>query len=75
MFLVSGGWSDWKIVSADQCQVTDFTGKIKRVRFCDRPTPRFGGDLCEEPDRNEDEISCSQVKDAGKVINILSYNS
>lgn len=59
-------WSDWKIVSADQCQLNDFSGKVKRVRFCDNPTPQFGGELCEDPEKNEDEIECSDVKNSSK---------
>ena len=27
--------------------------------------PRYGGDLCEDPEKNEDEISCDEIKNAG----------
>ena len=64
----SGGWSDWKILSAEQCHLENSGGKVKRVRFCDSPMPKFGGDLCENPEKNEDEISCDEIKDAGKFF-------
>ena len=34
-------------------------GKVKQIRYCDYPTPKFGGDLCPEPDNNERYISCN----------------
>ena len=61
----SGGWSDWKILSAEQCLLENSGRKVKRVRFCDSPMPRYGGDLCEDPEKNEDEISCDEIKNAG----------
>ena len=66
IILVPGGWSDWKIVNADHCLLSGSTGKVKRLRFCDNPSPKNGGDLCANPEMNKDEISCSEIKNSGE---------
>ena len=64
-FTVNGMWSSWKIVSADHC-MDDVNEPVKIIRFCDNPTPEFGGNDCLEPDYNQDEIACSNVLNAGE---------
>jgi len=43
LFLVDGGWSDWK---ADNCSVKCGGGIKEKFRTCDNPAPSCGGKEC-----------------------------
>ena len=63
---VHGGWGPWQSVSVDHCS-NEPDGKVKQIRYCDYPTPKFGGDLCPEPDNNERYISCNATNYQGTL--------
>ena len=67
MFILSvhGGWGNWKIVSVNHC-ITEPNGKVKLIRFCNNPTPQFGGSLCSDPEYNERYINCNETDYKGK---------
>ena len=48
-------------------------GKVKQIRYCDNPLPRFGGDLCPEPDHNERYISCNDTNYQGIIYIIFKF--
>ena len=63
-YIVPGGWGNWKSVSVDHCK-SEVDGKVKQIRYCENPTPKFGGDLCPEPDFNERYIPCNETNYEG----------
>ena len=65
ILLVQGGWGKWKIVSVNHC-ITDPNGKVKLIRFCNHPTPQFGGSLCPDPEYNERFVNCNETNYNGK---------
>ena len=64
---VHGGWGNWKSVSVDHC-INEPDGKVKQIRYCDNPLPKYGGDLCPEPDLNERYISCNATNYQGLIL-------
>ena len=64
---VHGGWGNWKSVSVDHC-INEPDGKVKQIRYCDNPLPKYGGDLCPEPDLNERFISCNATNYQGMIL-------
>ena len=55
IFLVDGGWSDWKNVT--NCSVTCGEGVIIQERTCTQPSPSCGGRDC--LGENITNISCN----------------
>ena len=69
MNAVDGQWGDWMAVTVDHCR-TDPNGTVKQIRYCDNPTPNFGGNLCPEPDTNERFIPCNVTNYEGIIFQI-----
>ena len=42
--LVDGGWGEWE--EWNNCTVTCGGGEKSRIRLCDTPKPKFGGQNC-----------------------------
>ena len=55
MFLVDGGWSDWRNVT--NCSTTCGEGVITQQRTCTQPSPSCGGKYCSG--KSITNISCN----------------
>ena len=51
IFSVHGNWAEWTEWS--NCSVTCANGTRERIRFCDNPTPMYGGDYCSTIPQNK----------------------
>ena len=60
----NGSWSDWK--TDGSCSVTCGIGSTLAVRYCNNPTPAYGGKECEGS--NQTSIICSRKRCTGKYL-------
>ena len=72
LITVHGGWGNWKSVSVDHC-TNEPQGMVKQIRYCENPTPKFGGDQCPEPEKNERFIPCNATNYEGTMCNYLFH--
>ena len=72
MFLVDGGWSDWK--NGTHCSVTCGEGVIIQQRTCTQSSPSCGGRDC--LGENNTNISCNNCCPGNYInLNILMFIS
>ncbi|XP_066299153.1 receptor-type tyrosine-protein phosphatase alpha-like [Branchiostoma lanceolatum] len=65
---VDGSWSDWDDWSP--CSVSCGNGTRSRTRTCDNPSPAFGGQDCDGPDR--DAESCPDLQECAPAGTSMS---
>ena len=71
--LVAGGWGNWRSVSVDHC-INEPDAEVKQIRYCDNPLPKYGGDLCPDPDYNERQILCNETNYQGMQRKCVTYS-
>ena len=65
LFSVKGGWGKPILVSLDHC-VSDPNGQVQRIKKCDSPTPKYGGEPCQGS--NIDFVPCRQTNYKGNLL-------
>ncbi|KAJ8302242.1 hypothetical protein KUTeg_021229 [Tegillarca granosa] len=61
---VDGGWSEWNIGEWDSCPNTcgDEIQNREDVRYCNNPSPQYGGKDCEGADTRKNAQTCLEQK-------------